>query len=48
MSRPSSRIPASSSSRIWQKLFNHMNNKVKNYAIHPTYQIDLQNVWLET
>ena len=32
----------------WQKLFNHMTDKVKNYAIHPTYQIDLQTVWLET
>ncbi|MFK0691449.1 ABC transporter substrate-binding protein [Mesorhizobium sp. IMUNJ 23033] len=31
----------------WQKLYNHMNEKVKNYSIHPTFQIDLQKVWLE-
>ena len=32
----------------WQKLFNHMTDKVKNYAIHQTYQMELQNVWLES
>ncbi|WP_192180762.1 ABC transporter substrate-binding protein [Mesorhizobium amorphae] len=31
----------------WQKLYNHMSEKVKNYSIHPTFQIDLQKVWLE-
>jgi peptide/nickel transport system substrate-binding protein len=31
----------------WQKLYNHMSKKVKNYAIHPTFQMDLQKVWLE-
>jgi len=32
----------------WQKLFNHTTDKVKNYAIHPTLQLDLQTVWLES
>ncbi len=32
----------------WQKLFNHMTDKVKDYAIHPTFQMDLQTVWLES
>ena len=31
----------------WQKLYNHMNEKVKNYSIHPTFQMDLEKVWLE-
>ncbi|PSJ65293.1 ABC transporter substrate-binding protein [Kumtagia ephedrae] len=31
----------------WQKLFSHMNPKVKNYGVHQTFQIDLQKVWLE-
>jgi peptide/nickel transport system substrate-binding protein len=31
----------------WQKLYNHMTDKVKNYSIHPTFQMDLQEVWLE-
>ncbi|WP_432288490.1 ABC transporter substrate-binding protein [Aminobacter sp. BA135] len=31
---------------FWQSLFGHMNKKVQNYAIHPTFQMDLQNVWL--
>lgn len=31
----------------WQKLYNHMSKKVKNYSIHPTFQMDLQKVWLE-
>ncbi|PBB79176.1 diguanylate cyclase [Mesorhizobium sp. WSM3879] len=31
----------------WQKLYNHMSMKVKNYSIHPTFQMDLQKVWLE-
>ncbi|RUV43959.1 MAG: ABC transporter substrate-binding protein [Mesorhizobium sp.] len=33
---------------FWQKLYCHMNKKVKNYAMHQTYQMDFQNVWLET
>lgn len=32
---------------FWQKLFSHMNTKVKNYGVHQTFQIDLQKVWLE-
>jgi len=31
----------------WQKLFNHMSQKVQNYTVHPTLQMDLQTVWLE-
>ncbi|TPK60062.1 ABC transporter substrate-binding protein [Mesorhizobium sp. B2-4-19] len=31
----------------WQKLYNHMNKKVQNYSIHPTFQMDLQTVWLQ-
>ena len=33
---------------FWQSLFCHMNEKVKNHAIHQTFQLDLQKVWLET
>ncbi len=33
---------------FWQSLFCHMNEKVKNHAIHQTFQLDLQNVWLES
>ncbi|RWB54734.1 ABC transporter substrate-binding protein [Mesorhizobium sp.] len=32
---------------FWQKLYCHMNKKVKNYAMHQTYKMDFQNVWLE-
>ncbi|TKB46513.1 MAG: diguanylate cyclase, partial [Mesorhizobium sp.] len=32
---------------FWQKLFSHMNKKVKNYAVHQTFEMDLQNVWLD-
>ncbi len=32
---------------FWQKLFSHMNEKVKNYGVHQTFQMDLQKVWLE-
>jgi len=32
----------------WQKLFSHMNKKVKNYGVHQTFEMDLQNVWLES
>jgi peptide/nickel transport system substrate-binding protein len=31
----------------WQKLYNHMSEKVKNYSIHPTFQMDLERVWIE-
>src|SRR5690606_7165683 len=32
---------------FWQSLFCHMQPAVQNYAMHPTYQMDLQKVWLE-
>ncbi|MGX5805975.1 ABC transporter substrate-binding protein [Bradyrhizobium sp. Arg314] len=32
---------------FWQKLYCHMNKKVKNYAMHPTYTMEFQNVWLD-
>jgi peptide/nickel transport system substrate-binding protein len=32
---------------FWQKLYCHMSKKVKNYGMHQTYEIDLQNVWLD-
>ncbi|TGP27069.1 MULTISPECIES: ABC transporter substrate-binding protein [unclassified Mesorhizobium] len=32
---------------FWQKLYCHMNKKVKNYTMHQTYEMDFQNVWLE-
>ncbi len=32
---------------FWQKLFSHANPKVKNYGVHQTFQIDLQNVWID-
>jgi peptide/nickel transport system substrate-binding protein len=32
----------------WQKLFSHMNEKVKNYGVHQTFEMDLQNVWLDS
>ncbi|MBX3582497.1 MAG: ABC transporter substrate-binding protein [Rhizobiaceae bacterium] len=32
---------------FWQKLFSHMNARVKNYGVHQTFQMDLQRVWLE-
>ncbi|MBZ9763714.1 ABC transporter substrate-binding protein [Mesorhizobium sp. CA8] len=31
---------------FWQKLYCHMNKKVKNYSMHQTYEMDFQNVWL--
>ncbi|RRH88206.1 ABC transporter substrate-binding protein [Mesorhizobium tamadayense] len=31
---------------FWQSLFGHMSKKVQNYAIHQTFQMDLQKVWL--
>lgn len=31
----------------WQKLFDHMTDKVMNYTIHPTFQMDLGQVWLK-
>jgi peptide/nickel transport system substrate-binding protein len=32
----------------WQKLYSHMNKKVKNYSVHQTFEMDLQAVWLDT
>ena len=32
---------------FWQKLYCHMNKKVKGYAMHQTYEMDFQNVWLD-
>ncbi len=32
---------------FWQKLFCHMSSRVQGYGIHPTFQIELQKVWLE-
>lgn len=32
---------------FWQSLYCHMQPTVQNYAMHPTYQMDLQKVWLE-
>ena len=32
---------------FWQKLYSHANSKVRNYGIHPTFQMQLQKVWLE-
>jgi peptide/nickel transport system substrate-binding protein len=32
---------------FWQSLFCHMTKAVQGYGIHPTFQIDLQKVWLE-
>jgi peptide/nickel transport system substrate-binding protein len=31
----------------WQKLYNHVSEKVKNYSIHPTFQMDLERIWIE-
>jgi peptide/nickel transport system substrate-binding protein len=32
---------------FWQKLYSHTAAKVKNYGVHQTFQMDLQQVWLE-
>jgi len=32
----------------WQKLFSHMSKKVKNYGVHQTFEMDLENVWLDS
>ncbi|RUT86894.1 diguanylate cyclase, partial [Mesorhizobium sp. M7A.T.Ca.US.000.02.1.1] len=32
---------------FWQKLYSHQNKKVKNYGVHQTFEMDLQNVWLD-
>ncbi|TPN01307.1 ABC transporter substrate-binding protein [Mesorhizobium sp. B2-1-3A] len=32
---------------FWQKLFSHTNKKVRNYGVHQTFEMDLQNVWLD-
>ncbi|MER8395153.1 ABC transporter substrate-binding protein [Mesorhizobium sp. M1340] len=31
---------------FWQSLYGHMSKTVQNYAIHQTFQMDLQTVWL--
>lgn len=33
---------------FWQSLYCHMQPEVQNHAMHQTYQMDLQKVWLET
>jgi peptide/nickel transport system substrate-binding protein len=33
---------------FWQSLYCHMADAVKDHGIHPTFQMDLQKVWLET
>ena len=30
----------------WQKLYSHTSDKVKDYGVHQTFQMDLQKVWL--
>ncbi|MER8490151.1 ABC transporter substrate-binding protein [Mesorhizobium australicum] len=32
---------------FWQKLYSHTNKRVKNYGVHQTFEMDLQNVWLD-
>lgn len=32
---------------FWQKVYCHMSKKVKNHSAHPTFQLDLQKVWLD-
>ncbi|MER8439817.1 ABC transporter substrate-binding protein [Mesorhizobium sp. M1312] len=32
----------------WQSVFCHTTSKVKNHAMHPTFSLFLQNVWLES
>jgi peptide/nickel transport system substrate-binding protein len=32
---------------FWQSLFCPMTKEVQGYGIHPTFQVDLQKVWLE-
>jgi peptide/nickel transport system substrate-binding protein len=32
---------------FWQSLYCHMQPTVQNYAMHPTYQMDFQKVWLK-
>lgn len=31
----------------WRKLYNHSAPEVKNHGIHPTFEIDLEKVWLD-
>ncbi|WP_173932055.1 ABC transporter substrate-binding protein [Chelativorans sp. Marseille-P2723] len=31
----------------WRKLYNHAVPAVKNYGVHPSFEIDLHDVWLE-
>ena len=32
---------------FWQKLYSHMSKKVRNYSVHQTFEMDLENVWLD-
>ncbi len=32
---------------FWQSLYSHMAEKVKDYGVHQTFQMDLQRVWLD-
>ncbi|WP_245307442.1 MULTISPECIES: hypothetical protein [Mesorhizobium] len=32
---------------FWQKVFSHTSKKVKNYNVHPMFEMDLQSVWVE-
>jgi peptide/nickel transport system substrate-binding protein len=32
----------------WQKVYSHMTNKVRNYGVHPTFEMDLEKVWLDS
>lgn len=32
---------------FWQKVYCHMSKKVKNHTVHPMFQLDLQDVWLD-
>ncbi|OQM75348.1 ABC transporter substrate-binding protein [Manganibacter manganicus] len=32
----------------WQKVYSHMTKSVRNYGVHPTFEMDLQKVWLDS
>jgi peptide/nickel transport system substrate-binding protein len=32
----------------WQKVYSHMTKNVHNYGVHPTFEMDLQKVWLDS
>jgi peptide/nickel transport system substrate-binding protein len=31
----------------WLSLFNHATPQVKNYGMHPTYEVNVEDVWLD-